>query len=178
MTIPLAERELATKFGVFREVLFYDGIFESIALVMGDVSDGEEVHCRIHSSCTGGHVFNSIECECAAEMAAAQRVIQKEGRGVIIYLDQEGKGNGHLALMRSIPFKNAGHSQGEAYQLAGYPVDARSYRPAAAILNELGVASVILMTRNKSKAGELKELGVRVSGTAPLDLKEGNDLLG
>jgi GTP cyclohydrolase II len=178
MTIRLAERELATKFGVFREVLFYDGISESIALVKGDVSGGKELHCRIHSSCIGGHVFNSIECECAAEMAAAQQAIQKEGCGVIIYLDQEGKGNGHLALMRSIPFKKAGHSQSEAYQLVGYQADARSYRPAAAILNELGVASVILMTGNRSKAGELEELGVRVSGTVPLDLKKRNDLLG
>ena len=145
---------------------------------MGNLTGGEEVHCRIHSSCIGGHIFNSIECECAAEKAAAQRAIQQEGRGVIIYLDQEGKGNGHLALMRSIPFKKAGHSQGEAYQLAGYPADARNYRPAAAILNELRVASVILMTGNRSKAGELEELGVRVSGTAPLNLKEVNDLLG
>ena len=178
MTIRLAERELATDFGVFREVLFYDGASEAIALVMGDVSGADAVLCRIHSACIGGHVFNSIECECAAEMAASQRAIQQEGRGVIIYLDQEGKGNGHLALMRSIPFKKAGHSQGEAYQLAGYQTDARSYRPAAAILDELGVASVILMTGNGSKAGELEELGVRVSGTAPLHLKEGNDLLG
>lgn len=178
MTVRLAERELATEFGVFRELLFYDGISESIALVIGDVSGPDRVLCRIHSACISGHVFNSTECECAAEMAAAQRAIHKEGRGVIIYLEQEGKGNGHLALMRSIPFKKAGHSQSEAYKLAGFPADARSYRPAAAILKELGVASVVLLTGNKSKAADIEEFGVRVSGTLPLNLKEVNDLLG
>ena len=178
MTIRLAERELATRFGVFREILFYDGNSESIALVMGDVSGREGVQCRIHSACIGGHVFNSVECECAAEMAAAQRIIQNQGTGVIIYLDQEGKGNGHLALMKSARFKKAGNSQGEAYLLAGYSADARSYRSASDILKELGVASVVLLTGNASKADELKQLGVRVAGTAPLIKEDGNDLLG
>ena len=129
MIVRLSERELDTRFGRFAEVLYYDGQRESIALVAGAVSKAEEVLCRIHSACVGGHVFNSVECECATEMAAAQRAIQTAGRGVIIYLDQEGKGNGHLALMRSVAFKNAGHSQSEAYELAGFPVDARTYRP-------------------------------------------------
>src|SRR5687768_17575588 len=111
MTIRLADRELKTKFGTFIEVLFYDGQSESIALVMGNVDGADNVLCRIHSSCTGGHVFNSVECECAAEMAAAQAMIQSAGKGVIVYLDQEGKGNGHLALIQSIPFKKAGLTQ-------------------------------------------------------------------
>ena len=177
MTIRLAERELQTKFGTFTEVLFYDGISESIALVAGEVAGGEEILCRIHSACIGGHVFNSVECECAAEMASAQRMIQKAGRGVIVYLEQEGKGNGHLALMKSITFKTAGHSQSEAYRLAGYSADARCYRPAAAILDELEVASVTLLTENASKADEIKELGIRVTGTAPLIKEDGDDLL-
>lgn len=168
MMIRLAERELETGFGTFREILFYDGNSESIALVMGDVTDAEDVLCRIHSACIGGHVFNSVECECAAEMAAAQRAIQTAGQGVIIYLDQEGKGNGHLALMRSIAFKKGGHSQSEAYELAGFPADARNYRPAASILKELGVRFIKLMTENKSKAMELEELGIRVIGVTPL----------
>ena len=178
MTTRLAERELATRFGVFREILYYDGMSESIALVMGEVAGGEEVLCRIHSACLGGHVFNSVECECAAEMAAAQQTIRKEGRGVIVYLEQEGKGNGHLALMRSIAFKKAGHSQSEAYELAGFQADARNYRPAAAILNDLGIESVKLLTENRSKAKEIEGFGVRVVGTATLDLEEHNDLLG
>lgn len=164
----LAERTLETKHGTFTEVLYYDGERESIALVMGEVAVRRDPLCRIHSACIGGHVFNSIECECAAEMAAAQRVIQREGCGVIIYLDQEGKGNGHLALMLSVPFKKAGHSQSEAYVLAGYPADSRSYRPAAAILKELGIGSVRLLSENPSKAEDLRIYGIDVSATVPL----------
>ena len=160
----LAERELTTKFGTFTEVLYYDGHAESIALVMGDVAGAEDVLCRIHSACIGGHVFNSVECECADEMAESQAMIEQAGRGVIIYLEQEGKGNGHLALMKSIPFKKAGRSQGEAYEMAGYKADARDFRPAAAILASLGVASVILLTDNVSKGRDLEAAGIRISG--------------
>jgi GTP cyclohydrolase II len=166
MVIRLAERELKTKFGVFSEILYYDGISESVALVMGDVEGGEDVLCRIHSACLGGHVFNSVECECAEEMAAAQAAIEQAGRGVIIYLDQEGKGSGHLALMKSIPFKKAGHSQGEAYKLAGYQADARSFQPAAKITEELGIRSIVLMTVNSGKADELRSMSITVSGTS------------
>ncbi len=165
MNIRLAERELNTKFGAFIEILYYDGRGESIALVMGDVAQQENVLCRIHSACIGGHVFNSIECECADEMAAAQAAIQEVGRGIIVYLDQEGKGNGHLALMKSIPFKKAGHSQADAYKMAGFVADARSFRPAAEILADLKVRSVILLTGNPGKADDLRKASINVSGT-------------
>ena len=160
----LGERDIDTKFGAFREVLFYDGQAESIALVMGDVGGAENVLCRIHSACIGGHVFNSTECECADEMAAAQAAIRKAGRGVIIYLDQEGKGNGHLALIESIKFKKE-FCQAQAYVKAGYREDARDYLPAAAILRDLGVASVRLITNNPSKTDELTSLGITVSSS-------------
>src|SRR5215469_16620000 len=101
----LAERDLKTKFGVFREILYYDGQKESMAIVMGEIANGEDVLCRIHSHCVGAHVFNSIECDCREQMAAAQSMIEQDRRGVVIWLDQEGKGNGHLALIQSIPFK-------------------------------------------------------------------------
>src|SRR5436190_17915640 len=101
----LASRELETRFGTFTEVLYYDGRRESIALVMGNAAAIENVLVRVHSHCVGAHVFNSIECTCREEMAAAQRLIEQNGRGVIIWLDQEGKGNGHLALIESIPYK-------------------------------------------------------------------------
>ena len=161
----LAERQIETAFGIFTEILYYDGQSESIALVMGELSGASDVICRIHSACIGGHVFNSVECECAAEMAAAQKAIGEAGRGVVVYLDQEGKGNGHLALMKSIPFKKAGHSQAEAYELAGFERDARSFRPAAEILKDLGIASVILLTGNPAKADDLTKLGIAVTGT-------------
>jgi GTP cyclohydrolase II len=165
MMIRLAERDIATRFGTFAEILFYDGQAESIALIMGDIAGGQDVLCRVHSACVGGHVFNSIECDCAAEMAAAQAAIQKDGKGVIIYLDQEGKGNGHFALIKSIPFKKQGHSQGDAYQMAGFEPDARSFRPAGEILRELGVRSVVLLTNNTDKADDLRRYSIGVSDT-------------
>ena len=163
----LADRKLKTKFGTFTEVLYYDGQKESIALVMGDVEGGEDVLCRVHSHCIGAHVFNSIECTCREEMEAAQALIEREGRGVIIWLDQEGKGNGHLALIESIPFKKE-FGQAEAYVKAGYQPDARSYRPAAQILAELKVKSIILLANNPEKAAELRKEAVAVSGTKQL----------
>lgn len=168
MIIRLAERDLRTRFGTFSEVLYYDGRQEVVALVMGDVADVEKVLCRIHSACLGGHVFNSIECECAAEMESAQAAIQSEGRGVIIYLDQEGKGNGHLALMQSIPYKLAGSSQAEAYMKAGFAADNRSYSAAAGVLADLKVRSIVLFSRGAGKADALRRESITVSEVKPL----------
>ena len=160
----LAARELKTKFGTFTEILYDDGQKESIAIVMGDVAGQDDVLCRVHSHCIGAHVFNSIECNCREEMEEAQAMIQQAGRGVIIWLDQEGKGNGHLALMQSIPFKKE-LGQAEAYVRAGYQADARSYRPAAEILSELKVKSIVVLANSESKAEDLQEEGIAVSST-------------
>lgn len=169
MIVRLSERDLRTKYGTFREVLYYDGQKESIALVMGDVAGGEDVLCRVHSHCIGAHIFNSVECDCREQMAAAQAAIQKAGRGMVIWLDQEGKGNGHLALMESIPYKIAGSSQAEAYEKAGFRGDARNYKTAAAIICDLKVASIILLANGKGKAEELAREAIRVTGTRGLD---------
>lgn len=157
----LASRELKTKFGTFTEILYYDGQRESIAIVMGNVEGGEDVLCRVHSHCIGAHIFNSIECTCREEMEAAQREIEAAGRGVIIWLDQEAKGNGHLALIESIPFKEQ-YGQPRAYEMAGYSADARDYRAAAQILNALGVRSIVLLGA-ESKADELRKTSIAVS---------------
>ncbi len=172
MIFRLTERNLKTKFGTFREILYYDGQKESIALVMGDVEMGEDLICRVHSACVSGHVFNSVECECQAEMETAQELIRQKGRGVIIYLEQEGKGNGHLALMASIPYKKAGMKQAEAYEKAGFEKDARSFRPAAEILAELKVKSVVLLTNNVGKEEDLRRWSINVSGTKDLTTKK------
>jgi len=95
----------------------------------------------------------------------SQSLIQKTGKGIIIWLDQEGKGNGHLALMKSIKFKREGFSQSEAYVKAGYEADARTFRPAADILSDLKVRSVILLTNNPDKADDLRNASISVSGT-------------
>ncbi|HVE55328.1 MAG TPA: hypothetical protein VNB22_00765 [Pyrinomonadaceae bacterium] len=168
MIFRLTERDLQTKYGIFREILYYDGQKESIALVMGNIETQEDVICRVHSACVSGHVFNSVECECQAEMEAAQSLIQNAGKGVIIYLEQEGKGNGHLALMASIPYKKAGLKQAEAYEKAGFERDARSFRPAAEILTDLKVRSVVLLTNNAGKADDLRKWSITVSDTKPV----------
>ena len=168
MIIRLAERELRTKYGIFNEVLYYDGQKESIAIVMGDVAGGENVLCRIHSHCIGAHVFNSLECDCREQMAAAQSMIEQTGSGVVIWLDQEGKGNGHLALMQSIPFKKAGDPQAVAYVKAGFKADDRSYRAAADILNDLKINSIILLANGADKADDLRKESIMVSGTRSL----------
>ena len=165
MNIKLAERDLKTKFGDFREILYYDGQSESVAIVMGDVENESNVLCRVHSSCLTAHVFNSVECDCREQMEMAQAIIQKAGKGIVIYLDQEGKGNGHLALMASIPHKKTGMKQSEAYQKAGFEADARSFRPAAEILAELKVKSVVLLTDNVGKAEDLRRWSINVSDT-------------
>jgi 3,4-dihydroxy 2-butanone 4-phosphate synthase/GTP cyclohydrolase II len=168
----LASRELKTKFGTFTEILYYDGQKESIAIVMGDVADGEEILCRVHSHCIGAHVFNSIECTCREEMAAAQAAVQSRGRGVIIWLDQEGKGNGHLALIESIPFKKE-LGQAEAYVRAGYKADARTYAAAVQILEELGVKSILLLANSEDKANDLRKEGISVAGLQGLEVTKG-----
>ena len=170
MNIRLAERDLKTKFGDFREILYYNGQAESIGLVMGNVDDEADVLCRIHSSCITAHVFNSIECDCREQMAMSQAMIQNAGKGIIIYLDQEGKGNGHLALLASIPYKKAGMKQGDAYKEAGFEADARSFRPAAEILVDLKVLSVVLLTDNIGKAEDLREFGIKVAGTREIKI--------
>ena len=165
----LAERELKTKFGTFKEILFYDGQKESIAIVMGDVANGENILCRVHSHCIGAHVFNSIECTCREEMEVAQEAVERDGRGVIIWLDQEAKGNGHLALIESIPFKKE-HGQAKAYEMAGYKADARDYRAAAQILNDLNIKSIVLLANSEGKGDDLRRESIRVSETRALDL--------
>jgi GTP cyclohydrolase II len=168
MIIRLAEGTLQTKFGTFTQILYYDGQKETIALVMGEVAHKENVLCRVHSHCISAHVFNSIECDCREQMEMSQRLIQEAGSGVVIWLDQQGKNNGHLALLQSRKLKDEGLSQAEAYVKLGYPADARSYIRAAEILRELQVQSITLMTNNPEKVSQLREDGLVVAGIQPL----------
>ncbi|MFN8356805.1 MAG: GTP cyclohydrolase [Spirosomataceae bacterium] len=164
MIIQLAEGPLRTRFGEYREVLFYDGQKESLALIMGHIQDQDDVLCRVHSSCIFGHYFNGIECDCREQMEISQQLIQQAGRGIIILLDQEGKGNGHFALLKSVEFKRQGIAQADAYEAVGFKKDARDFSAAAKILNHLGVKSVEMLTDNPRKTETLTQHGVLVSG--------------
>jgi GTP cyclohydrolase II len=171
MVIRLAEAPLHTKFGTFLEILYYDGQQESIAIVMGDVRQRDNVLCRLHSHCVSAHLFNSIDCDCREQMELAQAMIEQQGAGVIIWLDQEGRGNGHLALLRSRALQAQGLSQTEAYVQLGYAADARQYTSAAAILQDLGVKSVVLMTNSPHKTGSLQVAGITIASTRPVVLE-------
>jgi GTP cyclohydrolase II len=168
-----AEGPLHTRFGTFQEVLYDDGSRESIALVMGEVAQGQDVWCRVHSHCLGSRVFNSVECDCREQMALAQAAIAQEGRGLIIWLDQEGRGIGHLVLLRSRALQAEGWSPTEGYRRLGYAADARDYTGAAATLRDLGVRSIRLLTNSPQKVEALQAAGIAVAGTQPLAVDPG-----
>lgn len=168
MIVKLTEGNLNTCFGEYREVLFYDGQKESVAMIMGEVEGEEGILCRVHSSCIFGHYFNSTECDCRQQMEKSQKLIQQEGRGIIILLDQEGKGNGHFALLKSTEYKRKGLKQADAYEAAGFKRDARDYAPAAKILKWMGVKSIRMLTNNPDKISTLVQHGVLITGTVPL----------
>ena len=160
----VAKSKLNTVYGVFDEYLYMDGDHEAIALVVGSVKNGSCILCRIHSHCISGHVFHGIECDCEQQMIFSQEIIQKNRRGVIIWLDQEGRGNGHLAKLRSNPYKEAGLTQSEAYVRAGYPADSREYSYAKYILDDLGIRSIELISDSQEKLNRIKEIGIKVCG--------------
>lgn len=172
MIVQLAEGTIKTKYGIYREALFYDGLKESHALVMGDVTEGEDVLCRVHSSCIFAHHFNSIECDCREQMAISQQLIEREGRGVVIWLEQEGKGNGHYALLNTLPLKKEGMPQADAYKAVGFHQDNRDFSAAAKILKHLRVKSVKMITGNPKKTKTLTDLGIPVTGIQPTVLDE------
>ena len=165
MIVKIAEAAIKTKFGDYHELLYYDGQKESHALTMGQIKNGEAILCRVHSSCIFGHHFNSIECDCREQMEISQQLIQKEGKGLVIWLEQEGKGNGHYALLKSAKHKKMGVGQEEAYQAVGFKKDARDYRVAAEILKDLGVKSIRMLTNNPTKVETLTSYGITVVGT-------------
>lgn len=169
MIIKLAEGTLKTKYGEFQEALFYDGQKEAIAFFMGKIQEGA-VLCRVHSSCIFGHYFNSIECDCQEQMDISQQLIQRAGKGIIILLDQEGKGNGHFALLNSVRYKRQGVQQADAYEAVGFKRDARDFSSAAKILQQLDVQAVTMLTNNPKKVNTLSKLGIKVIGTQEIRL--------
>ncbi|MFW9263517.1 GTP cyclohydrolase II RibA [Nostoc sp. CALU 546] len=168
MIVRLQEGYLKTKFGTFLEILYYDGQKESVALVMGDVNNSENVLCRVHSSCLSAHVFNSIECDCREQMEMAQFLIEREGKGIVIWLEQEGRSNGHFALLSTTKLREQGMTSTEAYLKLGFQEDARNYRCAVEILQNLGITSIILLTNNPQKMDSLKSSGINITGTKRL----------
>jgi GTP cyclohydrolase II len=162
-TIVQATASVSTRNGDFRFVVFRTpdepGI-DHVALVVGDV-EGEDVLVRVHSECMTSEVFGSLRCDCAEQLDAALKAIAQQGRGVVVYLRQEGRGIGLANKIRAYALQESGLDTVDANRALGLPVDARRYDGAAAILGELGVRSVRLMTNNPAKVDALRRLGWR-----------------
>jgi GTP cyclohydrolase II len=166
--IRYAETLLPTVHGDLRCIVYRrnDGI-EQVAMVAGDVTDQKAVLCRVHSECMTSEVFGSVKCDCREQLDRALDRIAREGRGVVIYLRQEGRGIGLGNKIRAYALQEEGYDTVDANRELGLPDDARDYGDAAAILADLGVRSVALMTNNPSKVEGMKKLGVQVTRREP-----------
>ncbi len=164
----LAEAPLPTAHGAFRAIVFaYDDEVEHVALVRGDIT-GEGVPVRVHSECLTGEAFGSLKCDCGSQLDAALAAVSALGRGVVVYLrGQEGRGIGLANKIRAYALQAHGADTVDANRMLGLPDDARRYDAAAAILRELGVRTVDLMTNNPAKVAALEALGIPVRRRIP-----------
>ena len=172
----LAQAQLPTRHGMFQLRVFrWDDpgahpalSREHCALIMGDVRGRRNVPVRVHSECLTGEVFSSLKCDCREQFDHAQAAIAKHGFGVILYLRQEGRGIGLANKVRAYALQAMGADTVEANELLHLPVDARTYDVAAAMLLELGIESIELMTNNPAKVDELRALGINVEARLPV----------
>lgn len=159
----LAEGTLFTKYGFFKIVYFTDGLDSAIALIRGEIEGRQELICRIHSSCLFSSAFFSEECNCADQMRTTMEEIEKRECGIIIYLFQEGRGNGIPAMISTLDLLRQGKSQIEAYAFKGYPSDRRTYDIAAKVLCHYNISSVNLFSRNINKIQTLQKYNISVA---------------
>ncbi len=162
----VAEARLPTEVGEWRIVGYSNDVDdrEHVALVFGDIGDGEDVLVRMHSKCLTGDVFHSMRCDCGWQLNAAMEQIAQEGRGVIVYLDQEGRGIGLLNKLKAYELQDAGADTVEANERLGFKPDLRNYGIGAQILLDLELRSIRVLTNNPRKLVGLEGYGLRVSG--------------
>jgi 3,4-dihydroxy 2-butanone 4-phosphate synthase/GTP cyclohydrolase II len=167
MVTRVAETMVPTAYGVWRAYGYASSLDggEHVALVYGDLSDGENVLVRAHSECLTGDVFGSLRCDCGAQLDRAMAAIAEEGRGVVVYLrGHEGRGIGLLAKLKAYSLQDNGSDTVEANVELGLPVDAREFSNAGQILADLGVKSVRLLTNNPAKLKGMDGYGIKVLG--------------
>jgi 3,4-dihydroxy 2-butanone 4-phosphate synthase/GTP cyclohydrolase II len=168
----VSSAELPTEWGPFAIHVFEDALDDlaHVALVKGAVGDGEEVLARIHSACLTGDIFHSARCDCGPQLHRAMDLIAAEGRGVILYLNQEGRGIGLANKIKAYSLQDQGYDTVEANHRLGFAADLRDYGIAVLMFRDLGVRSVRLLSNNPRKLAAFEGEGLSVSQRIPIEI--------